>query len=74
MLSNEGNNNDKPRQENKLTGEKEAASSGKARKSNDITKTPIRARPRPPHLTRRKQARGNRARPNISGRGGRKGY
>jgi hypothetical protein len=43
MLSNKGINNKEPRQEsNKLTGEKEAESRGKARKSNDITRTPIR--------------------------------
>jgi hypothetical protein len=42
MLSNEGINNNELRRESKLTGEKEAASRGKARKSTDITKTPIR--------------------------------
>jgi hypothetical protein len=41
MLSNKGINNKEPRQESKeLTGE--AESRGKARKSNDITRTPIR--------------------------------
>jgi hypothetical protein len=42
MLSDEGINTDKLRRESKLTGEKEAASRGKARKSDDITNTPIR--------------------------------
>jgi hypothetical protein len=43
MLSNKGINNKEPRQESdKLTGEKEAESRGKARKSNNITRMPIR--------------------------------
>jgi hypothetical protein len=42
MLSDEGINNDEPCRESKLTGEKEAASRDKARKSNDITMMPIR--------------------------------
>jgi hypothetical protein len=43
MLSDEGINNDESRRESKLTGEKEVAYRGKARKSDDITKTPIRS-------------------------------
>jgi hypothetical protein len=42
MLSDKGINNDESRRESKLTGEKEAASRGKGRKSDDITKTPTR--------------------------------
>jgi hypothetical protein len=42
MLSDEGINNNESRRKSKLTGETEAASRGKARKSNDITKTPIK--------------------------------
>jgi hypothetical protein len=42
MPSDEGINNDELRCESKFTGETEAASRGKARKSNDITKTLIR--------------------------------
>jgi hypothetical protein len=43
MLSDEGINNKEPHQESdKLTGEKEAESRGEARKSNDITRMPIR--------------------------------
>jgi hypothetical protein len=40
MLSDEGINNKEPHHEsNKLTGEKEAESRGKARKSGNITRT-----------------------------------
>jgi hypothetical protein len=42
MLSDKGINNYESRQESKLTGEKEVASRGKARKSKDITQTPTR--------------------------------
>jgi hypothetical protein len=42
MLSKEGINNGELCRESELTGETEAASRGKVRKSNDITKTPIR--------------------------------
>jgi hypothetical protein len=43
MLSDKGIHNKEPRQESdKLTGEKEAESRGKARKREDITRTPIR--------------------------------
>jgi hypothetical protein len=75
MLSNEGINNEEPRQESdKLTGEKEADSRGKTRKSNNIPRMPIRGQALATTLNKKKQARGNRAWPKNPGRGGRKGY
>jgi hypothetical protein len=75
MLSNKGINNEEPRQESgELTGEKEAESRGKARKRDDITRTPIRGQALATTPNKKKTSEREQGLAKNPGRGGRKGF